>query len=136
MWGNLADAYSQVQDLQAKAPEAFKHAVELATRELEVNSKDSTARSSLAYYLMRLGDKRRALEEIKQAGTSAPDDPDVLFWTALVYELAGNREKALNALASAAAGGYSLAVIRAASDLDELRKDTRYQDLVEHSGPH
>jgi tetratricopeptide (TPR) repeat protein len=89
----------------------------------------------MAFYLARLGDKKRALREVEQALTLAPEDENVPFWAALVYETAGDRKKALNALASAAAAGYSPALIRVVSDLRELRKDSRYRDLVESRIP-
>jgi eukaryotic-like serine/threonine-protein kinase len=131
-WGNLADAYSQLPSLVTKAPAAYERAIELATKDLEINPNNSAARASRAFYLVRLGNKTRALEEIEQAGKSAPNDSNVLFWAALVCEASGDREKALKNLARAAAGGYSLAVIRAASDLVELRKDPRYQNMIEN----
>jgi tetratricopeptide (TPR) repeat protein len=96
-----------------------------------VNSKDGAARASLASYLIALGDKRQALEEIERAVDLSPKDENVMFRSALVYELAGDRGRALKALSSAAANGYSMAVIQAASDLAELRKDPRYRDLIE-----
>ena len=131
VWGNLAEAYANTPGLSAKARAAYAHAVELARERLAVNSKDGAARASLASYLIAVGDKRQALEEIERAVELSPKDENVLFRSALVYELAGDRGRALEALASAAANGYSMAVIRAASDLAELRKDPRYRELVE-----
>ena len=51
VWGNLADAYSQIKNLTSKAPAAYKQAVELAERELSVNS-SSPARANLAHSLI------------------------------------------------------------------------------------
>jgi hypothetical protein len=48
----------------------------------------------------------------------------------VIYESAGDREKALNALAKAAAEDYSLAIIRATSEFSQLRKDPRFGDLI------
>jgi tetratricopeptide (TPR) repeat protein len=135
VWGNLGDAYALTPGLSAKAPEAYKRARDLATSYLAVNSMDGTARAQMAFYLIRIGDKKRALKEIERALKLAPKDENVPFWAALVYEAAGNRDKALENLASAIAGGYSPAIIRSTSDLSELRKDSRYRDLMESKKP-
>jgi Tfp pilus assembly protein PilF len=134
-WGNLADAYSQTHGLSSKAPAAYRHAVELAEKDLAVNS-NSPARANLAFYLIKLGNRKRAIEEIERASKVSPEDQNILFWAAVVYESAGDRKDALDALSAAAARGYSLAVIRAVSDLKDLRKDPRYSDLVEGHLPH
>jgi eukaryotic-like serine/threonine-protein kinase len=132
VWGNLADAYSQTPESVSKAPAAYRQAADLARSELAVNP-NSPARANLAFYLIRSGDRTRALEEVNRVRRQLPNDQNTLFWAALVYELAGNRGDALRALTSAVAGGYSLALIRAASDLKDLRQDPRYRDLVERS---
>ncbi len=61
---------------------------------------------------------------------SASADPDALYWAAVAYELAGDRERALNTLAAATRRGYSVAVIRATPDLNQLRKDPQYRSLL------
>jgi serine/threonine-protein kinase len=130
VWGNLGDACSQTPGMTDKAPAAYARAAELARRELSVNPV-SPARANLAFYLIRMGDKKRALEEIERARTLLPNDQNILFWAALVYELAGHRRQALDALSAAVAGGYSLALIRTASDLKDLRKDPRFRNWIE-----
>jgi serine/threonine protein kinase/tetratricopeptide (TPR) repeat protein len=130
IWGNLGDAYSLTPGLSDKAPAAYARAVEMVTSELTVNPKDSEKKAKLAFYLMRLGRKQPALEEIASLSASGSEDPEVLFWLAIDYELAGERDLALHNLAAAAARGYSPALIQAASDLAQLRKDPRYRDLI------
>ena len=126
LWANLAGAYFEIPSLSDKAPEALARAVELVSRELDVNPQKTLPRVRRAYYLARLGNKEQALEEIAQVEKSASKDPEVLFWTATVYEIAGNREKALDKLAAAIAEGFSPAYIRAASELVQMRRDPRY----------
>ncbi len=135
VWGNLGDAYAHTPGLSGHAGPAYARAVELVRKQLAVNQ-SAGARASLASYLMGLGDKRQALAEIGRALTLAPKDSEVLFRAALVYEAAGDREKALESLAAAAAGGYSLAMIRSASDLAVLRKDSRFRELTEGQRAH
>ena len=131
IWGNLGEAYSQTPSLAAKAPEAYSMAVKQAEQRLSVNPKDARVRASLAGYLAVLGRKREALAQIEQARRLAPDNQNVLFRSALVYESAGQRDQALRALEAAIANGYSPAEIEGARDLAELRNDPRYRKLVE-----
>ena len=92
-------------------------------------------RARRAYYLVRLGNKEQALEEIAQVEKSGSKDPEVLFWTAAIYEITGNREKALDKLAAAIAGGFSPVIIRTASELAQMRNDPRYIRLIEDKSP-
>lgn len=130
-WGNLGDAYLLTKGLSAKAPAAYMRALDLVSDFLSINAKDSLARAQMAFYMIRLGDKKGALKEIARALQQEPKDMNAPFWAALVYEAAGDRNRALENLASAVAKGYSRAIIQATSDLFELRKDPRYRDLME-----
>ncbi len=130
IWGNLGEAYRQTPGLAAKAPGAYSMAVKLAEEQLLINPKDGRVRASLAGYLTMLGQKQMALDQIEQARRLEPDNQNVLFRSALVYESAGLRDRALRALEAAISNGYSLAEIEGARDLAELRNDSRYRDLV------
>jgi serine/threonine-protein kinase len=130
LWGNLAEAYYRTPELKAKAPEAYTQALQLARKQLSINSKDGEAWAWLAVYSVKLGEKDKALGATEHAWRLAPGNVNVLFRAAQVYELAGDRERALKALESAVKGGYSTDEIRTAADLAELRKDPRYQRLM------
>jgi serine/threonine protein kinase/tetratricopeptide (TPR) repeat protein len=130
IWGNLADAYRQVPSLANKAPEAYQQAIKSAERQLEINPWNAQYRGSLAVYWARLGDKEKASVEIAQALRLAPKNVNVLFRSALVYELIGKRDRALNALKAALQGGYSREEIAKSPDLAELRRDVRYRQLT------
>jgi tetratricopeptide (TPR) repeat protein len=135
VWGNLGDAYGQTPGLASKAPDAYLHARDLAKNYLDIDPMDETARAQMAFYLMRLGDKKHALKEIDKALNPMPKDENVHFWAALVYEAAGDRDRAFANLTSAVSGGYSRAIIQATTDLSELRKDSRYRTLMEAGNP-
>ncbi len=130
VWSVLADACSLTPGLSERAQSAYKRAAEMVSRDLEVDPSNDEWRAMLAYYLIRSGNETRSLEIINRVMDSRSKSSNILFWSALVYERAGDRERALETLAAAAEAGYSPAVIRAASDLDELRKDPRYRDLI------
>jgi len=135
LWANLAGAYLETPGLSDMAPEALERAVELVSRELDVNPQTTLLRARRAYYLVRLGNREQALEEIAQVEKSASKDPEVLFWTAAIYEITGNREKALDKLEAAIAEGFSPAFIRAATEFVQMHNDPRYIQLLEDRSP-
>ncbi len=130
LWGNLGETYRRVPELAAKAPEAYRQAVRLAEQRLSINPKDAETRAWLAVYQIKLGNKEAALSEIEHARRLTPQNVNVLFRAAQVYELAGERGRALRALKAAIESGYSIAEVRTAADLADLRKDPRYQRLI------
>lgn len=112
MWGNLGDAYRWTPGKEYKSVAAYRKAIELAKQSLGVNPKDSDALTGLALYEAKTGQTDAALAAIKSALTLAPHDSNVLFNAAIVFELAGKREMALNYLKLAAQSGYSLNEMR------------------------
>jgi serine/threonine-protein kinase len=130
IWGNLADAYRWTPGLAAKAPQAYRTAAQLAQQALAVNPVDSQALSSLALYRAKLGEASAAVQNIEKALRAAPNDKNVLFKAAVVYDIAGKRTEALTYLEMAVKGGYSLNEIAAEPEMRNLRRDARYQALV------
>jgi serine/threonine-protein kinase len=88
----------------------------------------------LALYYAKLGQQNSAKEELAKALHLSQNDPQLLFNSAVVYELLGEREHSLSALRSAVQAGYSLSEVRTAPELAELRKDSRYAGIVGASG--
>jgi tetratricopeptide (TPR) repeat protein len=129
MWGNLGDAYACAGQ-PAGAHLAYQRAVELGQHRLTVNANDGETISVVALYQAKLGDKSKALANIREARRIAPGSRKVLWEAALVYELAGNRTEALAALAGAIHGGQPLDEVRGEPALKDLRADPRYQSLM------
>lgn len=129
-WGNLADAYRWTPGNQAKAKDAYLRAIQLAREKLAANPEDSNLRSSIAGWLSKRGDSAEALTEAARAEASPQKKPGALFKCALAYEIAGKRDKALQALQAAVDGGYSLREIRTEPELASLRTDVRYHRLI------
>ncbi|MBN2337258.1 MAG: protein kinase, partial [Acidobacteria bacterium] len=115
VWGNLGDACVLTPGMERKARPAYEYAAKLAAEYLKLKPSDGVERATLAFYLVRLGERERALAEIGRALETAPGDARVLFWAALVHEEAGERDRALELLAGAVAGGYSRAIVEATS---------------------
>ena len=91
-WGNLGDAYRRAAGEKEKALGAYSKAIQLVRETLALNEQDMDARASLAMYLAKTGDTNAALAEIRQLAGTAVKDPGTTFKTALVFELAQQRE--------------------------------------------
>jgi serine/threonine protein kinase/Tfp pilus assembly protein PilF len=131
LWANLADAQRWVP-AQAKASQrSYERAIELLTPLLKRLPHDPTFNSRMALYCAYANIKQLALAHVKQAITLAPEAPDIHFRAALTYELIGNRAEAFTALTQAIKRGYPINLIESTPDLLNLRRDTRYQQLLD-----
>lgn len=129
VWGNRAEAYRMVPHLNSRAPALFHRAIELAKNELAKVPLDPEVWAMLANHHARLAQPAEAEKAIQKALEIAPENRNVLFRAALVFEMIGNRERAMQSLRKAVAGGYSLEEIRASEPLDSLRNTPEYRKL-------
>jgi serine/threonine protein kinase/tetratricopeptide (TPR) repeat protein len=128
-WGNLARVYRWAgRQLQAKS--TYETAIRLAREEIHVNPRNAQIRANLAYLWAETGNRGEALAEIASTLERAPTDMTVLFKSALVQELTGDRSGALQSLEAAARGGHSMVEIRRHPDLGSLRDDPRYLRIL------
>jgi len=130
VWGNLGDAYACVSGRKRDAEYAYRHAVQLGQEHLKVNANDGETLSVVALYQAKLGDGTKALDNIQKARHLAPGSRKVQWEAALIYELAGQRDNALDALQAAIRGGQPLDEVRGEPALAKLRADPRYQQLM------
>jgi serine/threonine-protein kinase len=134
-WGNLGDAYRWAPGLRGKAFSAYTNAIRLAREKLSLELNDTAVRSSLAVYLAKTGDTAGAISEVSQVERSRSTSPGTLFKTVLVYEIAQQRDKALEVLARAIAAGYSMTEISNEPELSALRKDPKFAGLKKRNQP-
>lgn len=133
LWGNLGDAYRFVPDREDKSRSAYQRAIQLLQRRLETEADDFEHRSRLGLFLAKRGETSQALTEIDRLGEAAWDDPAVLYRVTLVYELAGDRSRALETLARALANGYPLSEVERDPELLDLRADLAYHQMMAES---
>jgi thioredoxin-like negative regulator of GroEL len=107
----------------------YQTAIRLARERLAV-APNERLRSSLAVYLAKSGDAAGALAELAQLEPARPTDKGTLFKAAVVYELANDRDRALDSLAGAIRGGYSMHEITNEPELAALRSDPRYPRIA------
>jgi eukaryotic-like serine/threonine-protein kinase len=135
-WGNLADSYRWDPTLAAQAPDTYRKAIDLIQREITVNPRDSRLHSQAAMWWAALGSRKEAAAEIARAIDLAPHEGLVQYRAALVYEQAGQRDRALRAVQAALKAGYRSDEFRKAPPLKVLREDPRYLRLVNPRDPH
>jgi serine/threonine protein kinase/Flp pilus assembly protein TadD len=129
MWRNLGDAYTKAGN-KAKAADAYRKAIRISEKDLADRPHDGNVLESLSLYHAKLGEKKQAQLRLDQAGDSLPKAPQALFDLTLIYELTGNRDKALAALQSTVKSGFSKSEIQNAIELENLRKDKRYSKIM------
>jgi len=129
-WGNLGDALYWSTNRRPEASAAYDIAIGLAQGQLEVNPTDASARAFMAQYGAMVGDKPMATDQIKQALSLAPNDGEVMFRAALVYNHLGDRKRTLDWLKKAADARYSRTVIRDTPDFAALQSDPEFRALI------
>ncbi len=123
-WGNLGDNYRWAEGKKQLAGEAYRKAIELLRADLKLNPNDAGLQTTLAAYLAKSGNTRQALLELSKLGDLKGSEP--LFKASLVYEISGDRSKAIATLESAIRAGYSMHEIVNEPELAALRSDSRY----------
>ncbi|HTC93580.1 MAG TPA: tetratricopeptide repeat protein [Terriglobales bacterium] len=132
--GYLADAYYWAPGKRDQAAPLYERAITMADEELKLNSKDIDVHLLLAEYHARLGHADAARMHMRQALKFHPDEPETMFFAALVENQLGNKAGAIQWLGKALHQGYSLAEINAAVDFDNLRSDPAFQAIVQTAG--
>lgn len=129
-WRNLGDAYSQLPNLAFRAPEAYRMALQAVTRQLKVNPNSPGLLINCALYAAKLKDLAAARASLKKAYASRPLTPSLKFKVAIVWEIIGDRDRALTTLSEAVGQGFSSEQVSKEPELAALRKDPRFQALV------
>ena len=78
-----------------------------------------------------LGDRKPALQYLQAGLKLAPQDSEMRFKAALVYNQFGDATNTLSWLKRALASGLSGAIVRDTPNFDSLRSDPRFQELIQ-----
>ena len=124
---NLGDSNRRLGRLQ-EAQTAYGQAMDLALAELQENPRRGYTRAFVGYFAARLGDHKRAEDEIGQSLQLSPTDNEVVRCAVLTYEALGRRDGAISALRQATAG--LLRELDRHPDLADFRDDTRFKQLL------
>jgi serine/threonine-protein kinase len=124
---NLADVQRDLGHA-IEARTNYQKGMDLALTELSQSPGSGLARGFVAYFAARLGDRKRAQQEIRQALRTSPGDNTIIRRAALTYETLGMRAEALEALSGAT--GDLLRDLERDPDLADFCQDLRFRQLV------
>jgi tetratricopeptide (TPR) repeat protein len=129
-WGNLGDALYWTTGRRAEAARAYRTAIDLAAEKLRVNPTDALTIAYLADYFAMLEERAKAFMDIDRALKLSPDNGDVLFRAAIVYNHFGDESKTLALLQQAVHNGFSTATIRDTPDFDHLNNNQLFAAIT------
>ncbi|UCF21016.1 MAG: protein kinase [Gemmatimonadota bacterium] len=116
---------------ESDALTAYRRALQVVEKHLELNPDDSRAATMRAVSLCRLGQKEAGLEWAERAVAIDPDDAGVCYNVACLYALEGHSERAIDCLEDAIRAGFGSADwIAHDPDLDSLREHPRFRALL------
>ncbi|MCZ2149776.1 MAG: protein kinase [Bryobacterales bacterium] len=127
-WGNLGIYCKWTPGNEGKSASAFHKAIELGQKFLQVTPNDYDVRANLAEYKARLGDKAGALAEMERIPETARRAR--LARLAIVYELTGNRPRAVELLAASVKNPATLHQIEDDPDLAGLWADPALRNAL------
>ncbi len=122
IWRNVGDGYYWARGKRKQAEAAYRKAIEMAERALQVNPKDANAYKVLAVCRAMTGAREQALTTIRKTLELAPDDPDAMYAAAVVYTQLGEREKGMEWLKKTVAAGVSPAMVSNDPAFDSLHR--------------
>ena len=120
-WANLGDAYRWTPELAIQAPAAYEKAVRLAEGELALNPDNAGAHATVAICDAKLGRDDPARRHIRRALEIEPDNPDHLLYAAIIAEIAGKSDEAIDWVRKAMKAGLGAAQIEREPELRKLR---------------
>ena len=126
----LGDAYLELPGEQHRALQHFSRAASDARKTIPEQPNNYRPHMWLALNAARLGDREEARSEIGVALGLAKKRAEVVFQSAVVYALIGDKENSLAALQQALADGYSAEETRVSPALRSLRGDPRFEELT------
>jgi eukaryotic-like serine/threonine-protein kinase len=133
-WLELADCLSSFPNRQGEAKAAYARAAKEAESHLLTDSADAPSWMLLALYKVKLGSPQNAPLLIERAESLGARDMDSQVYKARILELLGKREEALTSLAACFRKGATEWQVVEFPDLQRLRKDPRYLQLVQSKG--
>ena len=131
-WINLGDAY-RLSGRQTDAAHAYESAAAEARAALGINPQDALARATIGSCLARNGRHAEAASEIRAAVAVDPTNSNVLYAAAVVYQMRGDSDAALEWLRRAIQNGFSRTDAAADPDLSALRQRSEFKSIINRS---
>jgi len=127
-WGNLAYAYSWQGGMAGQALENFNRAIGLAEAARQQRPRDPFVHGDLALYYAKTDRPELARQRIETALALSPESGEILASAAEVYEIAGQRDEAIQMAQRALDKGFPQQRLQRNPELAALRTDPRMQE--------
>ena len=127
LWANLGDARRWSSSGRGRAPEAYARAIATANEVLRVNPKDVDAHLAIAASCAKTGKAAQAALHVAAALAAAPENPDVLYQTAVCEAVLGRVHVAADLLRRAERHGAPSWQIEADPELRAVRASPEYR---------
>ena len=125
VWGNLAYVYSWMDGEDDQAAEAFARAIDMAEAARAADPRDFWAPSDLGLYYAKTGEAELAVQRTDTALALSEDSSQVYAAAAEVYELIGQRDKAVEFAQKALDLGYGRRQFLSNPETADLLADPR-----------
>jgi tetratricopeptide (TPR) repeat protein len=120
-WGNLGAYAKWTPGHEGKSAPALRKAIEMAVKNAGANKSDYSVHANLAEYYARLGNEKRALEEIGRIPETARGPLTTRL--AVVYELTGRHGQAVTVIRNNLKSPASMEQIKSDPDLAPVWRD-------------
>lgn len=124
-WGNLAFVYSWMNGMDTQTSKTFEYAISLAETSRKQTPREVYVHSDLALYYAKTGKDELALQRLATAIVLAPESAEIHAAAAEVYELIGQRDKAVEFALKSLKMGHSRQQFDSNPDMAELLSDPR-----------
>jgi len=131
VWGRFAEASRFIPGDEQLAQRGFEKAAALASENLKVNAEDAVTRAMLGLYLVHQGMLAQAESTMAEAVALAPENPEVLYYRALLEVALDRPEAAIRSITAAyrADADYRI-FIESDPDLAALREYRVFTELL------
>jgi serine/threonine protein kinase/tetratricopeptide (TPR) repeat protein len=130
-WANLGDAYRWIPGSEEKAGDAYDHAIDLASKQIELNDRDLDACSRLAECLAKRGRFNDAHVQLKAAMAIDKNDLETMHRAAIVAMLAQNYEEAFGWLTQAVQHGFNKTKLERDPEFAILRQKPSFRKVMQ-----
>jgi eukaryotic-like serine/threonine-protein kinase len=132
-WLELGDCNSMIRGHEGEARKAYQEAVRVQREELDTDATNGPGWIQLALCEAKIGANEQARTHIRIGDSFPSNDLDTQMYKARALEVLGAREEALIVLAECFRRGVTPFQVDLAPDMADMRRDTRYQKLLQRS---
>ena len=132
-WGNLGDTLYEIPSRRSESISAYRRAIALIDARIQVNPHDASLLAYSADYHAMVDAKGEAEALLSRALLISPNDADVLFRAAIVYNHFGDLDKALSFLKRSVENGFSRTIVRDTPDFERLKTNSEFRGLLPQS---